>query len=138
MDCDMFKRCALSEKSNKVFSEIIKNLGRGYMPHNFTDMIIYLVYLSKREEIKKRVAEEKLPIKEKIANVQNLLRLKDLVHNNERLNIHADNFKHNLRSKFRDIWERVNENYGQKFPYTPKMEEEFYEYYKNNKSKAQL
>lgn len=48
MDCDMFKRCALSEKSNKVFSEIIKNLGRGYMPHNFTDMIIYLVYLSKR------------------------------------------------------------------------------------------
>lgn len=54
--------------------------------------------------------------------MQNLLKLKDLVHNNERLNIHADNFKHTLRSKFRDIWEKVNENYGQKFPYTPKME----------------
>jgi hypothetical protein len=55
MDCDMFKRCALSEKSNKVFSEIIKSLGEGYMPHNFTNMIIYLVYLSKREEIKTKI-----------------------------------------------------------------------------------
>ena len=96
------------------------------MPHNFTNMIIYLVYLSKRQELKTRIEKEKLPIKEKIENVENLLKLKDLIHNNERLNIHADNFKHNLRNKFRDIWEKVNESYGQKFPYTPKLEEEFY------------
>ena len=48
MDCDMFKRCALSEKSNKVFSEIVNTMGDGYLPHNFTTMIVYLVYLSKR------------------------------------------------------------------------------------------
>ena len=27
MDCNMFKKCALSEKSNKAFSEIVKGLG---------------------------------------------------------------------------------------------------------------
>jgi hypothetical protein len=64
---------------------------------------------------------EKIPIKEKVQNVQSLLNLKDLVHNNERLNIHVDNFKHTLRNKFRDVWEKLNENYGQKFPYTPKL-----------------
>ena len=55
MDCDMFKRCALSDKSNKVFSGIVKTLGEGYLPHNFTNMIVYLVYLSKREELKKTI-----------------------------------------------------------------------------------
>ena len=55
MDCDMFKRCALSEKSNKVFSEIVGSLGDGYLPHNFTTMIVYLVYLSKREELRKDI-----------------------------------------------------------------------------------
>lgn len=55
MDCNMFKKCALSEKSNKAFSEIVKGLGEGYLPHNFTNMIVYLVYLSKREELKKQI-----------------------------------------------------------------------------------
>lgn len=68
MDCKMFKRCALSEKSNRVFREIVNSLGEGYLPHNFTNMIIYLVYLCKREELRKTV-EQKGSIKEKIASV---------------------------------------------------------------------
>jgi hypothetical protein len=44
----MFKKCALSEKSNQVFRKIVNRLGEGYFPHNFTNMIIYIVYLSKR------------------------------------------------------------------------------------------
>ena len=49
----MFKKCALSEKSNKVFREIVKAIDKegtaDYMPHNFTNMIVYLVFLSKRD-----------------------------------------------------------------------------------------
>ena len=37
--------------------------------------------------------------------------------------------KKNLKNKFRDIWEKVNENHGQKFPMTLKLEEEFYKFY---------
>jgi hypothetical protein len=68
-----------------------------------------------------------------VAKVEGLLRLKDLTHNNERLNTHATSFKYSLKCKFRDIWEKINEGYGQKFPYTPKLEEEFYEYYRSSK-----
>ena len=54
----MFKKCALSEESNKVFREIVRNMeGEGYYPHNFINMIIYIVYLSKREELRKGVLE---------------------------------------------------------------------------------
>lgn len=49
MDCEKFKKCALSEESNRVFRDIVKTMGEGYLPHNFANMIIYLVYLSKRE-----------------------------------------------------------------------------------------
>ena len=138
MDCEKFKRCALSESSNKVFSEIVKTLGEdAYLPHNFTNMIVYLVYLSKREELRKEIEQEKMGIQLKVEKVQNLLKLGDLSLNNERLNLHADTFKQTLRNRFRDIWEKVNENYGQKFPYTAKLEEEFYDYYKNSrKTKA--
>jgi hypothetical protein len=58
-----------------------------------------------------------------------LLKLRDLSINNERVNLYADSFKNSLKNKFRDIWEKVNNNYGQKFPYTQKTEEEFYDYY---------
>ena len=78
MDCNMFKRCALSEKSNKVFSEIVSTLGEGYLPHNFTNMIVYLVYLSKREELKKQIEKDKVPIRQKVEKVEDLLRLRDL------------------------------------------------------------
>lgn len=133
MDCEKFKRCALSEQSNKVFRDIVRELGEGYLPHNFTNMIIYLVYLSKREELKRAVERDRAPIRQRVANVENLLRLRDLTHNNERLNTHADTFKQNLRGRFRDVWERINEGYGQKFPYTPKLEEEFYHYYRTSR-----
>ena len=112
-----------------MFREIVNSLGEGYLPHNFTNMIIYLVYMCKREELRKTV-EQKPGIKEKIGSIESLLKLKDLTHNNEKLNIHADNFKHNLKNKFRDIWEQVNERYGQKFPCTPNLEAEFYEHYR--------
>lgn len=105
LDCNMFKVCALSEKSNRVFREIVRGLGEeGYLPHNFTNMIIYLVYLSKREEIKKEVERDKCPIKDKVNKVDDLLKLSDLNLNNERLNLHADTFKSSLRNKFRDVW----------------------------------
>ena len=46
----MFKKCALSEKSNQVFRKIISKFNNnGYYPHNFTNMIIYIVFLSKRK-----------------------------------------------------------------------------------------
>lgn len=48
----MFKKCALSEQSNLVFRNIVTKLGNGYFPHNFTNMIIYIVFLSKREELR--------------------------------------------------------------------------------------
>ena len=57
-------------------------------------MIVYLVYLSKREELKKNIEKEKL-ISDKVSHVENLLKLKDLSLNNEKLNMHADNFKNN-------------------------------------------
>lgn len=53
LDCNMFKKCALSEQSNQVFRRIVSGLGSGYFPHNFTNMIIYIVYLSKRDELRK-------------------------------------------------------------------------------------
>lgn len=55
--------------------------------------------------------------------VEDLLKLRDLSLNNERVTIYADAFKHTLKNKFRDIWEKVNNSYGQKFPYTSKLEE---------------
>ena len=122
----MFKRCALSEKSNKVFSEIVGSLGDGYLPHNFTTMIVYLVYLSKREELRRDIEKEKTGIRQKVERVEDLLKLRDLSINNERVNMSIDAFRHNLKNRFRDLWEKVNNNYGQKFPYTPKVEEEFY------------
>lgn len=54
--------------------------------------------------------------------VEDLLKLRDLSLNNERVTLYADAFKNTLKNKFRDIWEKVNNNYGQKFPYTPKLE----------------
>lgn len=50
LNSEKFKKCALGEKSNKVFREIVRGLEEEnvYLPHNFTNMIIYLVYLSKR------------------------------------------------------------------------------------------
>lgn len=51
MNLKMFKMCALSEKSNEVFRKIAKQLQGGevgYVPTKFTEMITYLVYLTKR------------------------------------------------------------------------------------------
>lgn len=54
LDRDRFKKCALGEESNRVFRNIVAKLGGdGYYPHNFTNMIIYIVYLSKREQLRK-------------------------------------------------------------------------------------
>ena len=66
-----------------------------------------------------------------------MLKLRDLSVNNERVNLSAANFKQNLKNKFRDVWEKVNNNYGQKFPYTQKLEEEFYDYFLKNKSQKE-
>jgi hypothetical protein len=36
--------------------------------------------------------------------MEKLLNLRDLSINNEKLQIHADTFKKNLRNRFKDIW----------------------------------
>ena len=60
--------------------------------------------------------------------------MKDLSLNNEKVRKNAEHLKQNLRSKFRDIWESVNEKYDQQYPCTSKLEEEFYHYYQNRKN----
>jgi hypothetical protein len=68
LDCAKFKKCALGEASNRVFREIVRELEEQdlYLPHNFTNMIIYLVYLSKRDELRKRIAFSQTPIEKKV------------------------------------------------------------------------
>ena len=58
--------------------------------------------------------------------MESLLKLNDLALNNERLTNHMGLYRHNLKMELRDIWEQVNENYGQCFPFCQKLEEEFY------------
>jgi hypothetical protein len=54
----MFKKCALSEQSNRVFRKIAnKFCNNSYYPHNFTKMIIYIVFLSKRRELLKQATD---------------------------------------------------------------------------------
>lgn len=66
-----------------MFRDIVSTMGEGmYLPHNFTNMIVYLVYLSKREEIRGRVVAERTEIGEKVQRIDCLLRLKDLSLNN--------------------------------------------------------
>lgn len=67
-------------------------------------MIVYLVYLSKREELKKQIEKEKTDIRQKMNRVEDLLKLRDLSLNNERVTLYADAFKNTLKNKFRDIW----------------------------------
>ena len=56
LDLSKFKQCALSERSNRVFTSIINGMKKeGYMPTKFTEMITHLVYLSKREELLKKI-----------------------------------------------------------------------------------
>ena len=83
LDCKMFKKCALSEKSNKVFREIVRNFkGDGYHPHSFINMIIYIVFLSKRQELRDSLLESSVPIDSKVKKMENLLNLDDLSLNN--------------------------------------------------------
>lgn len=61
-------------------------------------------------------------IDNKVANMEKILKLNDLALNNQRLAAHTEHFKHNIRNNLRDIWEKINEKYGQKFPFTPKIQ----------------
>jgi hypothetical protein len=76
MDLSKFKQCALSERSNRVFTNIINNMKKeGYMPTKFTDMITYLVYLSKREDLMKRIKDHRSPGSQRVESMLNLFRL---------------------------------------------------------------
>lgn len=66
LNCEKFKKCALSVESNRVFRRIVGKLGEGYFPHNFTNMIIYIVFLSKREELRKGLIQENITIDSKV------------------------------------------------------------------------
>jgi Ca2+-binding EF-hand superfamily protein len=118
LDCNMFKKCALSERSNQVFRKIVnKNQNGDYYPHHFTKVIIYIVFLSKRKELKQSIAQSTLQIATKVGNMSKILKLNDLAVNNERLANHTQKYKQDIRNKLRDIWEKVNENYEQCFPF---------------------
>ena len=67
-------------------------------------MIVYLVYLSKRCELRDEIEREKTSIKQKVEKVEDLLKLRDLSTNNERVNLSIDGFRQSLKNKFRDIW----------------------------------
>lgn len=41
----------------------------GYHPHSFINMIIYIVFLSKREELRKAMEEPTEPIDSKVKNM---------------------------------------------------------------------
>ncbi len=71
-------------------------------------MIIYLVFLSKRQELKDQIERDTIPIQKKVENIENMLKLRDLSLNNERLTLYTENMKTHLKNKFRDIWERIN------------------------------
>ncbi len=71
-------------------------------------MIIYLVFLSKRQELKDQIERDVIPIQKKVENIENMLKLRDLSLNNERLTLYTENMKKHLKNKFRDIWERIN------------------------------
>jgi hypothetical protein len=58
----------------------------GYMPSKFTDMITYLVYLSKREDLMKRIKDHHSPGSKRVESMINLLRLKELAENNKKVN----------------------------------------------------
>lgn len=60
--------------------------------------------------------------------MENLLKLNDLSLNNERLAAQTDTLKQSIRIGLRNIWEKTNENWGNHYPLTPKLEEEFYEF----------
>ena len=81
LNCEKFKKCALSEESNRVFRKIVNKLGTGYHPNNFTNMIIYIVFLSKREELRNAIGQEN-QITTKVEKMQSLLELNDLSLNN--------------------------------------------------------
>lgn len=62
-------------------------------------------------------------IDNKVANMQKILKLNDLALNNQRLANHTQHYKQNIRNNLRDIWQKINEQYGQKFPFGPKIEQ---------------
>jgi hypothetical protein len=90
LNCGMFKKCALSERSNQVFRKIVnKNENGHYYPHHFTKVIIYIVFLSKRKELKQTFSQESQQIGTKVNNMEKILKLNDLAVNNERLANHT-------------------------------------------------
>ena len=74
-------------------------------------MIIYIVFLSKREELRKSITsndEPSVDINDKVTKMEKMLKLNDLALNNQRLTNHTESYKNNLRNNLRDIWEKVN------------------------------
>lgn len=49
--------------------------------------------------------------------MEKILKLNDLSLNNQRLANHTEQYKQSIRNNLRDIWEKVNEKYGQRYPF---------------------
>lgn len=111
LDLAKFKQCALSDRSNKVFTGIVLSMNHeGYMPTKFTEMITYLVYLSKREELVKRIRDQKATGLARVESMGSLLKLRELAENNKEVNSKLAKIKGSLNGRFRKVFLEASQN----------------------------
>ena len=70
-------------------------------------MITFLVYLAKREELKKQISSNKVSGTDKVPSLQSLLKLRELEANNKEVMLETENIKKSLKNKFWLVWDRV-------------------------------
>lgn len=111
LDLAKFKQCALSDRSNRVFTAIVNGLSHdGYMPTKFTEMITYLVYLSKREELVRRISDPKGSGAARVESMASLLRLRELAENNKQVNSRLGKIKRSLNDRFKKVFIEASQN----------------------------
>lgn len=111
LDLAKFKQCALSDRSNKVFTGIVNSISHeGYMPTKFTEMITYLVYLSKREELVRRIKDPKGSGPNRVESMSSLLKLRELAENNKEVNARLAKLKGSLHARFRKVFLEASQN----------------------------
>ncbi|MBS1890207.1 MAG: hypothetical protein JST59_02865 [Actinobacteria bacterium] len=79
----------------------------GYMPTKFTEMITYLVYLSKREDLINKINARDASGENKVESVKGLLKLRELADNNKEVNAERAKLKSNLKARFNHLWSQT-------------------------------
>jgi len=79
----------------------------GYMPTKFTEMITYLVYLSKREDLMKKINARETCGQNKVESIMGLLQLDELAENNKKVNAERYKLKTSLKMRFTHVWNHV-------------------------------